>query len=406
VISSTGTTSDSNSSESNDWSVSGFDCDDSPDTGRDVCYLWTPSVSGSYEIDTCDSGTSFDTIITIWDSDGSSQLVCNDDDGSCSNYRSKIDFNATGGTTYTIVVDGWRDSSNGSFVLSISPPGYECNTDSDCEDGLWCNGLETCESGSCVTTGPRCQDTGDRIYCDESVNQCQVCMQDSHCDDNNPCTSDVCSNVSGNTWCSNIADVTGSCDDGLYCNGTDTCSQGVCQHSGDPCAATIETCNEATNACDSGGDGGGCTGVSVCDLDFCNELCPCLEGQGDCDSDSECEAGLVCGMDLGVAYGCDLDEGFSDICVPPEISGGGCMGDVLCGDNFCHIDCRCLNGQGDCDSDAECAPGLVCGTDNGASYDCGTGSTADFCIPGGGDWCGDGTCNGTETVNNCPIDCL
>ena len=31
--------------------------------------------------------------------------------------------------------------------------------------------------------------------------------------------------------------------------------------------------------------------------DCCSVACPCIEGEGDCDSDSECVAGLYCGSD-------------------------------------------------------------------------------------------------------------
>jgi hypothetical protein len=52
-----------------------------------------------------------------------------------------------------------------------------------------------------------------------------------NCNDTNPCTDDSCNPVSG---CIN-AIRTGSCDDGLFCNGADICSAGVCYHSGPPC---------------------------------------------------------------------------------------------------------------------------------------------------------------------------
>ncbi|MBN1610317.1 MAG: hypothetical protein JW940_27055, partial [Polyangiaceae bacterium] len=47
-------------------------------------------------------------------------------------------------------------------------------------------------------------------------------------------------------------------------------------------------------------------------------------------------------------------------------SGGGINGQ----DDFCgsaQAD-QCAAGEGDCDSDAECQPGLVCATDVGADY--------------------------------------
>jgi hypothetical protein len=37
--------------------------------------------------------------------------------------------------------------------------------------------------------------------------------------------------------------------------------------------------------------------------DWCENHGPCSEGEGDCDSDSECESGLVCSQDVGEKYG-------------------------------------------------------------------------------------------------------
>jgi hypothetical protein len=56
-------------------------------------------------------------------------------------------------------------------------------------------------------------------------------------------------------------------------------------------------------------------------LDFCTGGLPCARGEGDCDRDSECEAGLVCGYDnlerflTGACSGCDA-------CVQPHCRDG------------------------------------------------------------------------------------
>lgn len=51
------------------------------------------------------------------------------------------------------------------------------------------------------------------------------------CDDENPCTDDVC--VEGR--CEH-RDNSAPCDDGVFCNGSDMCEAGSCRfHSGDPC---------------------------------------------------------------------------------------------------------------------------------------------------------------------------
>jgi hypothetical protein len=100
---------------------------------------------------------------------------------------------------------------------------------------------------------------------------------------------------------------------------------------------------------------------------FCTELGPCGEGQGDCDRDSECANGLVCtdnrGADFGFPAGIDIclpdTGGPPDPCGLPLGSGRFCS-DPACG--------PCSAGQGDCDSDAECASGLTCEDNVGASF--------------------------------------
>jgi hypothetical protein len=77
------------------------------------------------------------------------------------------------------------------------------------------------------------------------------------CDDENPCTDDVCE-VDGT--CEHEPNAL-SCDDGLFCNGLDTCGGGTCSvHAGDPCIAPT-TCDEATSVCT------GCADATHCPAD-------------------------------------------------------------------------------------------------------------------------------------------
>jgi hypothetical protein len=77
---------------------------------------------------------------------------------------------------------------------------FECITDEDCDDGLYCSGTEICDAGSAV------------------------CQQG-----NEPCP-----------------------DDGLFCNGTEICNEvdDQCESNGNPCSSGTQ-CNEATDTCDS-----------------------------------------------------------------------------------------------------------------------------------------------------------
>jgi hypothetical protein len=204
VISGAGTFEESTTGESNDYLGTGGDCD-GQDNSPDVCYEWSPTVSGDHNISLCNAGTFNDTILMVWNETSSTQLACNDDAAGC-DMQSELDFNATVGTTYIIVVDGWRDSDNGAFDLIIeAPAGGGCTDNADCDDG-------------------------------------------------NVCTTDTCNTGTG--ICSNTAN-TASCDDNLWCNGTDTCSGGSCsvhQYSGNE-RCDPDSCNESTDSCESGGSG-------------------------------------------------------------------------------------------------------------------------------------------------------
>jgi hypothetical protein len=131
-----------------------------------------------------------------------------------------------------------------------------------CNDGVFCNGVDTCSAGVCQHPG-------------------------------NPCLGGpVC-----NTCCSEAVDscacVLSICDDGVFCNGPDQCLGGSCSvHPGPlPCfgadgdANCSESCNEFSNNCtgsDPEGaacdDGVSCNGADTCSAGLCSDHdidCPC-----------------------------------------------------------------------------------------------------------------------------------
>ncbi|WP_428264369.1 carboxypeptidase regulatory-like domain-containing protein [Haliangium sp.] len=103
-----------------------------------------------------------------------------------------------------------------------------------------------------------------------------------------------------------------------------------------------------------------CPDIGVGAGNYCSEECPCEAGEGDCDSDSECAPGLVCARDVGLEYG--YSDRDTDVCAPacPDVGVGG--------GSFCSEECPCEVGEGDCDSDDQCAPGLMCLRDAGPAY--------------------------------------
>jgi hypothetical protein len=203
VISGAGTYTGDTTGESNDYSGTGSDCDDNHGDAPDVCYQWTPTVSGEHNLSLCNSGTFYDTILMVWNTDSSSQLICNDDGPGCSDYQSSTDFNAVAGTTYIIVVDGFREARFGEFDLVITAPSGcspDCSGKNCGDDGCGgscgtCSGGQTCQSGVC-SDPPASGCTvisGAGTYTGDTTGESNdYSGTGSDCDDNHGDAPDVC----------------------------------------------------------------------------------------------------------------------------------------------------------------------------------------------------------------------
>lgn len=172
-------------------------------------------------------------------------------------------------------------------VNSLSPG---CTFDADCgaDDGDACNGVTTCDGGTCVTSAAVICDAGGECSsgsCDPADGQCVYV----DIVDGDPCGGAVgacqagsCSE--GACVVSDLPDGT-TCDDANECTGTDSCQAGTCISGADLAAGT--TC----------GDGLFCNGAETCDgsggcgatvLDPCGSELTCNEGTDSCDDPSTC----------------------------------------------------------------------------------------------------------------------
>ncbi len=257
-----------------------------------------------------------------------------------------------------------------------------CENSPECDDGLYCNGAESCGSGFCLPGAPPCSD--DRLWCngvdscDESADVCvsgtpPVCADDAlYCNGEEFCNEDESACDHRNAP---------ECpDDGFWCNGQETCDEEI-----DSCASV--------NAPNCGDDGLWCNGVESCDedADACVRLdipeCPddALWCNGDeaCDEVSDAcghENAPVCSDDdlwcNGEEY-CDED---SQECLrrnAPECLDDGlfCNGAEYCNDEIdacdqqfipeCEDDGIFCNGEVICDEELQLcsSSGDPCGAD-------------------------------------------
>ena len=281
--------------------------------------------------------------------------------------------------------DGGRDGGPDS-----GPVDAGCTSDTQCADGVFCNGAETCVAGACAPGVPP--------TCDDGVD----CTRDS-CDEG----AGDCANVSDDALCTSVTG--GVCDRDAGCQypvcNTMTCTAGACQSAmcvGTTCVRTSlcasdELCCGGSCAPMGCGDGNPCTDDS-CGAGGCmhaNNTNPCTDGSV-CTVSDRCSGGRCA---PGSALGCsDGNACTDDSCNPTS----GCVNTnntAACSDgNACTSGDRCSGGScsgtttscsdsNPCTDDS-CNPASGCVYTNNAAA-C---SDSDVCTTG--DRCSGGTCSG------------
>jgi hypothetical protein len=95
----------------------------------DVWYLYTPSFTGTADVETCGL-TTLDTMLSAYDACGGMEIGCNDD--SCSSLQSRMTFPVTSGVPVYIRIASWSTTAqgSGSFLIQqiVAPPNDECAT--------------------------------------------------------------------------------------------------------------------------------------------------------------------------------------------------------------------------------------------------------------------------------------
>jgi hypothetical protein len=132
------------------------------------------------------------------------------------------------------------------------------------------------------------------------------------CDDENPCTADLCDELVKQCRTTPLSNGTGCTDDGNPCT-SDACASGVCAHPALPDGAPCSLAATCMATCTGGTCGGGtdCDDSDPCTVDACGaggcthvpgeDGVPCSDGDA-CNGDETCEDGACA---AGPAPACD-----------------------------------------------------------------------------------------------------
>ena len=281
--------------------IASIDTPDTPDQpceftpGPDACTSSCPCGEGEGD---CDS-----------DADCEAGLTCVQDVGAKYGWPASRDVCEAGCPEFVAGADA---------CTSSCPCGEgegDCDSDADCEAGLtcvqdvgakygWPASRDVCEAGcpefvagadACTSSCPCGEGEGD---CDSDAD-CEAgltCVQDVGAKYGWPASRDVCEAV-----CPEFVAGPDACTSSCPCGE----GEGDCD-SDDDCEAGL-TCVQNVGA-----DYGWTASRDVCEAvcpefvagpDACTSSCPCGDGEGDCDSDDDCKAGLICVENVGADYG-------------------------------------------------------------------------------------------------------
>ncbi len=246
--------------------------------------------------------------------------------------------------------------------------------ESECDDGESCTVGDACSLGACLPGGPLdCNDDNQcttdlctketgclNTFIDAPCDDGDACTEGEHCingnclnglpincDDDNPCTNDLCGETGKCLHTPNAE----QCSDGNHCTTGDHCSQGKCSYTGATNCDDQNLCTDDSCAPDSGcvhamnsapcNDADACTLGDICEMGECvykglvdcDDANPCTDQECDpsegclySDNEADCDDGNACTMgDKCVDGGCDYsgltncddeNECTTDVCDP------------------------------------------------------------------------------------------
>jgi len=291
-------------------------------------------------------------------------------------------------------VGGENDRTYCSSISKCSLGQGHCDSDNECASGLTC-GSNNCRllhptalpTSNCCYDKPGIGASDDESYC-SVYRKCTEgqgdCDKDDDCVAGLTCGSNNCRSfnptASPTMDCCYDKPGIGASDDGSFCSPSKKCSvgQGDCDKD-DDCAAGL-TCG--SNNCRSFNPTAAPTmdccydkpGIGASDdHSYCSPSRKCSEGQGDCDKNEDCAAGLTCGWRNCQQFNGNAHSNYDCCYKKPGI---GASDDW----SHCTSSSKCWKGQGDCDNDGDCHSGLICGVDNCIKFHPNALTTTDCCM--------------------------
>jgi len=212
-------------------------------------------------------------------------------------------------------------------------PGDPCTTREDCDDGVFCNGVEECVGGGCTSArNAACRDPGGcaKATCDEAGGGCSfdpsgtcidgICRVDVGCTKPEGCTTDA------------------ECDDMRSCT-DDHCDGGVCVHVPiDARCPSIGACGTGVCLGDAVADAIGCgakpDAAKCAANEGCSQSFACTPLKPRCVDDRDCTDGSLCdGVERCVAGACV--HGARTTCLPASSCHHAFCATRSLGDPYC-----------------------------------------------------------------------
>jgi hypothetical protein len=264
-----------------------------------------------------------------------------------------------------------------------------------CDDGLYCNGQETCDPSGAAPSGCKkgtaiaCPSDGiscTNDACEEASKSCKSTADNTKCP-----SGELCIPGTGGCTAAKPCSTDAQCDDGDLCNGKETCNV-VCKpgnpvfcDDGVPC--TVDSCAPQTGACVHApnnnvcNDGFNCNGVETC-----NAQVGCVQGTA-----VNCDDGIGCTFDQ-----CNDPVGTCSHYSQDFVCDDGlfCNGQEVCGPSGCKAGTPAVCNDGvTCTADV-CDPVVDACKAVPNSNLCPCGQTCNASQGGCGNFCQVATCQG------------